>query len=219
MNTINIARLASAAMVVCSACSQPGPMSDEELGSAELELGDGTLAGHERNILRYLRIDQSVTSPSDLSALINDGFRYVAQTFTAGRTGQLEGVEIAVTGVTDAPLRVSIRPAEDGIPGTYVYSEGTLPSGSSTIGSIVWLNGAVPQKPGDQLAIVVDYPSAPPPSPDDMQGYWSGASGNTNGDVYLGGAASASLDGVNWNVTPADTLHFRTYLFPQNGSP
>ena len=57
---------------------------------------------------RRVRIDQSVTSPSDLSALINDGFRYVAQTFTAGRAGQLLGVEIAVTGVTDTPLRVNI---------------------------------------------------------------------------------------------------------------
>jgi hypothetical protein len=46
-----------------------------------------------------------------LGADINEGFGFVAQTFTADASGQLEGIKIAVKTFTTARLNVSIRTA------------------------------------------------------------------------------------------------------------
>lgn len=43
-----------------------------------------------------MKLDQSFFTPHSLGAAINEGFRYVAQTYTADITGQLAGIFIGV---------------------------------------------------------------------------------------------------------------------------
>jgi hypothetical protein len=60
---------------------------------------------------------------------------------------------------------------------------------------------------GVQYAIVVNYDGAPPPTPGQALGGWSGAS-----DLYPGGRMLTSFfDGISW-VQRDNDLHFRTYI-------
>lgn len=78
-------------------------------------------------------VDQSFTSGSDLGASINDCWVFVAQTFTAGVTGTLAGVNIDVLGFDPAlfPLDVAIRAVSGNVPfRTYVDSSRVPEPGS-----------------------------------------------------------------------------------------
>jgi hypothetical protein len=55
-------------------------------------------------------LDQSFVAPFDLLADINDCCRFIAQTFTAGLTGTLAGVNMDVGSDSTFPLHVVIRP-------------------------------------------------------------------------------------------------------------
>jgi hypothetical protein len=153
--------------------------------------------------------DQSVTEPFNATAFINEGFPLVAQIYTAGVSGTLAAVNVNVTSNAGFPLRVSVRSVVDGLPTTTVLGEVLLSEGSAPLSLAVRFGDSIAQIAGEQYALVVDYPTQP--SPAGLVNFWSGASD----DVYAGGVAAASVDGVNWIVENASVdLHFRTFVNP-----
>lgn len=158
-------------------------------------------------------IDQSFTSPHDLAAQFNDCCKFIAQTFTAGRTGSLVGININVLSSTQPspfPLRVAIRTVTPGgEPGPTTLAETTLASGNAPLSLLI----RFPQTPtinaGVQYAIVVNFDGAPPPAPGQALGGWTGAAGNP----YPGGENHYSFsDGISWFQFEGGDLHFRTYM-------
>jgi hypothetical protein len=187
------------------------------LGLASLPLQSGKAADTQpggmadrRADMEALTLDQSFTSPSDLGADINDCCRFVAQTFTAGLTGTLGGVNIDVSSPTNSifPLHVAIRTVVDSVPSTKVLGETILSSSSAPLSLLITFPQVIHITAGVQYAIVVNYEGAPPPSPANFQGIWGGAGGNQ----YTGGALYFSfLDGISWFGGEAD-VHFQTYV-------
>jgi hypothetical protein len=155
-------------------------------------------------------VDQSFTVPGNLGADINECCRFLAQTFTAGRTGVLEGINIDVTGFKPSRLHVAIRTVEGGRPTSTVLTETTLDSNSAPLSRLITFPAQVTVAAGMQYAIVVNYEGAPPPGADQGQGIWSGAIG----DVYPRGALlSSALEGVSWSSPNTEgDVHFRTYV-------
>ena len=139
--------------------------------------------------------------------MINDGARFVGQTYTAGRTGTLSGVAVSVRAAfgSKLPLRVSIRDTVAGLPGNAILGTTTLGTAESPLTSIIQFSPPVTQLKGQQYAIVVDYPDAPPLG--QAQGAWSGTTTN----CYSGGNDVGSEDGVTWGPAP-DDLHFKVLI-------
>ena len=175
--------------------------------------GRGGTPGTGIAVAEALTPDQSFTSPSGLFADINECCRFVAQTFTAGLTGTLGGVNIEVRSpqISVFPLHVAIRTVIDGVPSTTVLGETTLSSSSAPLSLLITFPQVINITAGVQYAIVVNYEGAPPPGPGQSQGIWSGAIG----DSYPGGRGYASFsDGISWFqlATPDGDLHFQTYV-------
>src|SRR5262245_57144562 len=78
-------------------------------------------------------LDQSFTSPYNEGCNINDGFTYVAQTFTAGLSGTLTAVSVDIIGYHALPLRIEIRGVSDGHPNSTLLGSTTLASSSSSL--------------------------------------------------------------------------------------
>ncbi len=155
-------------------------------------------------------LDQSFTSPTNLGATINDCCKYVAQTFTAGVSGTLAGVTVDVASFTgDYPLHVAIHTVTGGVPTSTILGETTLSTPDAPLTLPITFTQVIESVAGTQYAIVVDYEGAPPPSPPDAQGTWSGATG----DVYTGGALYFSVDGTSWFLSgPDHDVHFTTHV-------
>ena len=154
-------------------------------------------------------VDQSFTTPNNLSAAINECCRFVAQTFTAGRTGDLEGVNIDVLGFRSGQLHIAIRTVADGRPTATVLGETVLASNSAPLSLLITFPERIAVVAGTQYAIVVDYEGAPPPGPDQARGSWAGAVD----DVYPRGSLFFSFsDGVTWFGETGFDVHFRTYV-------
>lgn len=172
-------------------------------------------AGEDSSILHLspslYALDQSFTAPQNLFSMINEGFRYIAQTFTAGMTGTLAGINIDVEGYGVYPLHVAVHSVTGGMPSTTILGETTLISSSAPLSQFITFPGVINIVAGVEYAIVVDYPGAPPPGPMQAQGYWKGAVG----DVYTGGDHYASNDGSSWYEGGMGfDSHFQTYVFP-----
>jgi hypothetical protein len=159
-------------------------------------------------------VDQSVTGVYSLTGTLNACCAYIAQTFTAGVTGRLTGVNAAINTDGDPfPLRVAIRTTDaNGDPTSVVLAETTLsrPHSSDTDELIPF--GQPPHvSAGVRYAIVVDFPGAPQGNHD---GSWFGFTDNP----YAFGEALASDDGgstwfligeeAGWNPD----LGFRTHV-------
>jgi hypothetical protein len=155
-------------------------------------------------------IDQSFTLPTNTGANINECCRFVAQTFTAGLTGTLAGVNLDVTSSSSFPLHVAIRTVTaSGIPSPTILGETTLDSSSAPLSLLITFPQTINIIAGVQYAIVVNYEGAPPPGPFQFQGIWSG----TIGDFYPGGSVYSSVsDGISWFQSADADLHFQTYV-------
>ncbi len=157
-------------------------------------------------------VDQSFTSPYNMGANINECCAYVAQTFTAGMTGTLTGVNINVLPRSDANsnLHVAVHMVENGLPTWNVLGSTTLNSAGSPLSELITFPQPIPVVAGVQYAIVVSYVNAPPPGAGNFQGIWSGATG----DVYKGGEMLA-FDGNSWIYGGSGyDVHFQTYVIP-----
>ena len=180
--------------------------------------GGGTLKLSVTGVPEPATLDQSFTSPGGGVGIINECCNFVAQTFTAGRDGVLAGVSIdtydanAEPPTPSAPLRVSIRNTENGLPGQTVLATTVLDSQVVPISQLI----TFPQHPqihsGVRYAIVLNLEN---PQPSDRAG-WIGAVGN----AYPRGDACASFSaGVDWFCysDPAQQQfddHFQTFVSP-----
>jgi hypothetical protein len=156
-------------------------------------------------------LDQSfVDSSTNLGANINEAARYVAQVFTAGKSGTLAGVNISVGSGQSYGLRVTIRNATGGVPGSTVLGQTTLGGASAALSMVITFASPIPIVSGSSYAIVVDYPSAPPQGAGQGVGIWTGNYSSS----YAGGSFGFSVsDGVTWSMDPSGRdLFFRTYV-------
>lgn len=159
-------------------------------------------------------LDQSLTAPYNEACSINEGFTYVAQTFTAGLSGTLRAVSVDIVGYHAFPLHIEIRGVSDGHPNATVLGSTTLLSGSSSLADMIFFSEVIPITTGSQYAIIANYAGAPPHGPGNVQGVWAGASGSTN--WYPGGELFLSNDEVLWESASGPGFnfdqHFQTFV-------
>jgi hypothetical protein len=156
-------------------------------------------------------LDQSQPVLSNISTDISD-LDNLAQTFTSGRTGALDQVDVAVGRVAaSASLRVEIRPVSSGVPSGPALASETLPAASVPPFDVPTPFVSVPLVPpapvtaGVRYAIVVS----------------SSSCGFLNcyeqviapGDLYPAGAAYFSHNaGATWSPLVVYELPFKTYV-------
>ncbi len=168
-------------------------------------------------------LDQSLTEPNGFVAMINEGFAFVAQTYTAGVTGMLSGLNINVIGNSSMrpncegkiySLRVAVCKVEDMFPST-VINEVILQSDESLLSDFIKFPPIIKQIAGVQYAIVVSYLDAPPAGAGQACGAWYG----TNGNKFPKGEYFHSIDGESWFLAGLNNfdLHFQTYVIPNLG--
>jgi len=162
-------------------------------------------------------VDQEYTAPGFAIALLSECCRYSAQTFTAGTSGTLVGVNVDVTNdlvPSSSPMHVAIRTVgSDGFPTGTVLGDAIVSAGSASLSDFIGFPQVVDVSAGVQYAIVIDYPFGPGPGPGHVQGLWHGGSG----DPYPRGLFVSSFDdGIVWfnaagSIRDFD-MHFRTYV-------
>jgi hypothetical protein len=154
-------------------------------------------------------VDQQVIPPGNLSAAINDCCAFVAQTFTAGRSGALTGVNVSIGASAPFQLRVGIRTTDpSGAPTSVVLAATTLDRPDSTLDELITFTAPPQVTAGVRYAIVVDYPDA---GPQEGNGVWAGSST----DPYpLGQALFSDDGGTSWfrSGDYESDLFFRTYV-------
>ena len=155
-------------------------------------------------------IDQSFIGPGGLGADINEGFRFVGQSFTSGLTGTLDGINIDVSqyAIGDFNLVVDIFSALGGLPDSNLLGSTVLSSGSSRISSLITFSNTINMISGDEYAIVVSYLNAIPGA-GQGKGIWRGEPGNN----YSGGNLFFGNDGTNW-YRYNDDVYFQTFINP-----
>jgi len=155
-------------------------------------------------------IDQFLTSGNDEGANINECCAFLAQTYTAGLSGTLAGVSVDIREFAgdNYPLDVQIRTVSDGLPTTTILGETT--TSVFSLADMIVFSQVIPQAPGVQYAIVVDFLGAPPQGSGQGVGAWRGGTGN----LYPGGLATASEElGNTWPIAYSDIdSNFITYV-------
>jgi hypothetical protein len=179
------------------------------------------------------------TGTLDQSQTRIDGFetvaaeQWIAQTFTAGRTGTLDQVDVAISKQgSPGPLFVQIRTVQpDGTPGALSLANATVPEASASNSEFTFV--AVPLTPGTasvagtHYAIVLGNLATPPAGEPKKNFYrWGAACGAVFvppfpfctgvGTPYPGGRVLSSKDlGTTWEfLNPAFAMAFKTYVTP-----
>ena len=153
-------------------------------------------------------LDQSLASPHTGGFNINEGFSSVGQVFTAGLSGSLAGVNIAIQSQSIYPLHVAIRGVTAGVPDSAVLGETTLAQSAVSLDYLITFPQTIPMTAGVQYAIVVDYVGAPPPGAGHGQGAWEEAYGM---DYYPAGSP-VEFNGNNWVQDSSGDLLFQTFV-------
>ena len=162
------------------------------------------------------QLDQSFTTPSDLSAGLYGLPVSEAQSYTAGISGTLQGVAIDVTAVNQTFVaRIRIETVSGGIPTNVVLGQARASGGGNlSINTVIPFSTPIPQVAGQQYAILVDYPEAPPFEDGILEtADWIGATGN----AYPAGTLLSSFDGgATWQSFASEgfDVHFRTFVIP-----
>lgn len=78
-------------------------------------------------------VDQSYDPPTNLGANINEGSRYVAESYTAGITGLLSGVQVDIHsfGGSTSPLEITLLATTNGQPNGLILGQTQLSGASS----------------------------------------------------------------------------------------
>jgi hypothetical protein len=159
-------------------------------------------------------VDQSFTTPWDLGANVNDACKFIGQSFTAGITGTLTGVNIDLNSrPNSSALRVAIRTASGDIPFGDPLAVRYLADPQAPLTRLITFGHAIPVVAGRQYAIVVSYRGGQTRGINGI-GTWGGATG----DAYAAGRPlSGKCNGTSrfWSFTSTSTpydLHFRTYV-------
>jgi hypothetical protein len=161
-------------------------------------------------------LDQSFTAGNDLSDGLFGKPALMAQTYTAGVTGTLQGVAIDVDSFTTFVARVQIEAlTPGGVPNNVVLGQARAStSGTLSLNTVIPFSTTIAQVAGQQYAILVDYPDAPMFfNGQDIAGEWNG----TDGNLYSAGTLFTTFDnGVTWTSSQANgfDLHFKTFVTP-----
>jgi hypothetical protein len=140
-------------------------------------------------VVEALTLDQSHIEPYNLGASLIGCCKFIAQTFTAGLTGTLGGININL-GSSPTPLHVAIHTVVNGVPSTTVLGETTLGS-TPPITQLITFPQVINYVAGVQYAIVINFEEAPPTGIDPV---WTG----TQSDPYpYGGNYASVLDGIS----------------------
>jgi len=166
-------------------------------------------------------VDQAFTQGSNLTAVLSEGCRYVGQSFTAGITGRLTGVNVDVetfvySGVH--PMRVAIRSVSHGRPTgealgyRYLYADLQAP-----LTRLITFPQHIPVVAGRRYAVVLSYRGAPLGGAD-VRGQWRGATDDLypRGRMLFGDCPSygGTRFWVQVQGSEGFDLHFRTYVNP-----
>ncbi|MCG8417346.1 MAG: hypothetical protein MJE77_05310 [Proteobacteria bacterium] len=159
-------------------------------------------------------VDQSFVGAVNAGSNINECCRYIAQTFTAGLTGKLIGVNIDVHSPWNSPLplRISIRPTINGRPAAAILGEVVLDAAEAALDFYIEFPEPISIIDEQRYAIVVDYVGAPPTGGGQAQGIWRGATGNPypRGDMF-----ASRADGVTWGYKSEEVdQRFQTHVVP-----
>lgn len=78
-------------------------------------------------------VDQSYDPPTNRGANINEGSRYVAESYTAGITGLLSGVQVDIHsfGGSTSPLEITLLATTNGQPNGLILGQTQLSGASS----------------------------------------------------------------------------------------
>jgi len=162
------------------------------------------------------RLDQSFIAPSGLSAGLYGLPASEAQSYTAGISGTLQGVAIDVTALdTSLVARIRIEAVSGGIPTNVVLGQARASGGGDlSINTVIPFSTPIPQVAGQQYAILVDYPEAPPFHDGIIEvADWNGAPDN----AYPAGTLLSTFDGgATWQSFASEgfDVHFRTFVIP-----
>jgi hypothetical protein len=193
-----------------------GPVFGTVIGSS-VGLNSGAAVHFDQSsTCSAAQVDQSFTSPFDLSDGLYGKPVLMGQSYTAGITGTLQGVAIDVTALDPTQVaRIQIEAIVDGRPSNTVLAQTRAPhAGDLSLTTVIPIPGGVPQVAGRQYVILVDYPDAPP-FRDGIQNTasWNGSDGN----AYPAGTMFSTFDGgATWKSYTAEgfDLHFRTFVIP-----
>ena len=163
------------------------------------------------------QLDQSFTTGDDLSDGLYGRPALMAQSYTAGISGTLQGVAIDVTAI-DVTLvaRIQIETiGAGGVPSNVVLGQARAPRGGDlALTTVIPFSTAIPQVAGQRYAILVDYPEAPP----FVDGIQNAASWNgSDGNLYPAGTLASTFDnGATWQSFESEgfDVHFRTFVIP-----
>lgn len=109
------------------------------------------------------QLDQSFTGPSDLSDGLYGRPVLMAQSYTAGISGALQGVAIDVTAIDPTLVaRIQIEAITGGAPSNTVLGQARASKGGDlALTTVIPFTSSIAQVAGQQYAILVDYPEAP----------------------------------------------------------
>jgi hypothetical protein len=162
------------------------------------------------------QVDQSFTTPGGLSAGLYGLPAFEAQSYTAGITGTLQAVALDITAV-DPTLRARIQiraMTAAGVPSNTSLGETRANPGNLSLDTAIPFSTAIPQVAGQQYAILVDYPEAPPFHDGIIEAAdWNGAPDN----AYAAGTLLSTFDGgTTWQSFAGEgfDVHFRTFVIP-----
>jgi hypothetical protein len=133
--------------------------------------------------------------------------RESAQSFTAGRTGEISRVALALTEIGDAPpLRIAIRAMVDGVPDGAVLGSATYDGpGSPDARTMTRIDLATPATvvAGGTYAVEVTTASC------SIDGWWQVSIG-MNG--YSGGIAFVRAPGSSWGADSGADMFVQTWV-------
>lgn len=167
--------------------------------------GPDALLPHTNSVASTDTIDQSFFSPN----FNFQGLGLVAQTYTAGVTGTLTGINLHFSGPCsicgeggDKPI--SINTVSGGVPTSTVLGSTVVSvSQGQTISfsTLITFPTVIPQVAGVQYAIVIDFAAAG----------GSNVTGEFNNTGYAGGGLFQSFDGgQTWSSNPEFDISFQT---------
>lgn len=159
-------------------------------------------------------VDQSLTIPGGVSAGVYGPGSWMAQTYTAGITGTLQGAAVSLTASNpDFLARIQVRTVVDGEPSETILGEGfAATTGDLSIDTVTEFTSEIPHVAGEQYALLVNCLDAPP-FVDNMPSLadWIGAMYNP----HAGGVTTYSNDsGATWTVVEESDLLFQTFVVP-----
>jgi hypothetical protein len=161
-------------------------------------------------------LDQSFITGNDLSAGLYGKPVFEAQSYTAGISGTLQGVAIDVSAIDVTQVaRIQIEAIVGGVPSNVVLGQARAASGGDlAISTVIPFSTSIRQVAGQQYAILVDYPDAPPfVNGIENTASWNGSDGN----LYSAGTMFSTFDGgTTWQSFESDgfDLHFQTFVIP-----